>query len=721
MHGARVAVSGEIVARQEERPVRIGADVGGTFTDVVLTDDAGRIWTHKLPSTPPDFEQAALIGIRRTLSLAGVAGGAVGLVSHGTTVATNAVLEGRGARTALITTAGFRDVLELRRIRAPQLYDLFFSKPPALIERRLRFEIGERVTAFGEVLRGVREEELQHIAASLVRERVESVAVCLLHAYAYPEHERQVGAFLRSAFLRRELPHLQVSLSCDILPERREYERTATTAVNAYVRPTMAAYLLAMRRGLDELGIGAPLLIMQSSGGLASEAHTARRPVFMLESGPAAGVLAANLTARRLGVANIVTLDMGGTTAKASLVEGGRVSYSAQYEVGASLSTGSRLVGGGGELIRAPTIDIAEVGAGGGSVAYVDTAGGLRVGPRSAGARPGPACYRRGGSEPTLTDANVVLGYIRPGPLADGDVVVDAELARRSVADHIAGPLGLDLLAAAFGIHQIANATTMRALRQVSTERGRDPREFTLVAFGGAGPIHAAGLASELAIRSVVIPPLPGLFSAMGLLFSGIEHHAVRSCLLSRQELSADALEAVQAELRRDLLHTFAGEGHTEDEVALRYSADVRFRGQTSEINVPVASGSWGPAELAALQEAFADEHERLYGHRSDPDNPVEVVAMRAIGRAGVAEMSDRLRPAAATAGESRDRSAWFGPSAGSIDTPVCRREDLQHGARGPLLIDEYDTTIVVPPGLRARIDDQLNVHIDLEEEARSK
>ena len=721
MHGARVAVSGEIVARQEERPVRIGADVGGTFTDVVLTDGAGRIWTHKLPSTPPDFEQAALQGIRRTLSLAGVAGGAVGLVSHGTTVATNAVLEGRGARTALITTTGFRDVLELRRIRAPQLYDLFFSKPPALIERRLRFEIGERVTAFGEVLRGVREEELQHIAASLVRERVESVAVCLLHAYAYPEHERVVGEFLRSAFLRRELPHLQVSLSCDILPERREYERTATTAVNAYVRPTMAAYLLAMRRGLDELGIGAPLLIMQSSGGLASEAHTARRPVFMLESGPAAGVLAANLTARRLGVANIVTLDMGGTTAKASLVEGGRVSYSAQYEVGASLSTGSRLVGGGGELIRAPTIDIAEVGAGGGSVAYVDTAGGLRVGPRSAGARPGPACYRRGGSEPTLTDANVVLGYIRPGPLADGDVVVDAELARRSVADHIAAPLGLDLLAAAFGIHQIANATTMRALRQVSTERGRDPREFTLVAFGGAGPIHAAGLASELAIRSVVIPPLPGLFSAMGLLFSGIEHHAVRSCLLSRQELSADALEAVQAELRRDLLHTFAEEGHTEDEVALRYSADVRFRGQTSEINVPVASGSWGPAELAALQEAFADEHERLYGHRSDPDNPVEVVAMRAIGRAGVAEMSDRLRPAAATAGESRDRSAWFGPSAGSIDTPVCRREDLKHGARGPLLIDEYDTTIVVPPGLRARIDDQLNVHIDLEEEARQQ
>ncbi len=694
--------------------MRVSADVGGTFTDVVLTDDDGRIWTHKLPSTPPDFERAALAGIQRTISLAGVAGSAVGLVSHGTTVATNAVLEGRGARTALITTAGFRDVLELRRIRAPQLYDLFFEKPPALIERRLRFELGERVTASGEVLSGVREEELERIAAALVRERVESVAVCLLHAYAYPHHERLAGEFLR-----RELPRLPVSLSCDILPERREYERTATTAVNAYVRPTMAAYLLAMRRGLDELGIDAPLLIMQSSGGLASEAHTARRPVFMLESGPAAGVLAANLTAKRLGAANVITLDMGGTTAKASMVEGGRVSYSAQYEVGASLSSGSRLVGGGGELIRAPTIDIAEVGAGGGSVAYVDAAGGLRVGPRSAGARPGPACYRRGGTEPTLTDANVVLGYIRPGPLADGDVMVDADRARRSVADQIADPLGLDLLSAAFGIHQIANATTMRALRQVSTERGRDPREFSLVAFGGAGPIHAAGLASELAISRVVIPPLPGLFSAMGLLFSGIEHHSVRSCLLSRQELSADALDALRSDLRAGLLRTFSEEGHAADQIAIRYSADVRFRGQTSEINVPLASGSWGPADLTALQEAFADEHERLYGHRSDPDNPVEVVALRAIGRAEVADMLDRVRPGAAVSGDSRDRSAWFGPSWGSIDTPVCRREDLRHGARGPLLIDEYDTTIVVPPGLRARVDDDLNVHVELVEEAR--
>ena len=696
------------MAREERQPVRVSADVGGTFTDVVLTDADGRLWTHKLPSTPPDFEQAALAGIQRTLSLAGIDGSAVGVVSHGTTVATNAVLEGRGARTALITTAGFRDVLELRRIRAPQLYDLFFEKPPALIDRSLRFEISERIAATGEVLRGVEEPELARIAEALVKEQVESVAVCLLHSYAYPQHELLVGEFLR-----RELPRLQVSLSCEILPERREYERTATTAVNAYVRPLMAAYLLAMRRGLDDLGIAAPLLIMQSSGGLASEAHTARQPVFMLESGPAAGVLAASLTSKRLGVTNIITLDMGGTTAKASIVESGRVSYTPQYEVGASLSSGSRLVGGGGELIRAPTIDIAEVGAGGGSVAYVDSAGGLRVGPRSAGARPGPACYRRGGTEPTLTDANVVLGYIRPGPLADGDVVIDADAARRSVADHIAGPLGLDLLSAAHGIHGIANATTMRALRQVSTERGRDPREFTLVAFGGAGPMHAAGLAGELAIAHVVIPPSPGLFSAVGLLFSGIEHHAVRSCLLSDRELSGAALDAIRTDLRNGLVATFAAEGHGADEVAIRYSADVRFRGQTSEINVPLAAGVLEDPDVLALQEAFADEHERLYGHRSDPDNPVEVVALRAIGRAEAPEMTDGPQPGETVAGESPDRSAYFGPPWGSVETPVCRREDLRQGARGPLLIDEYDTTIVVPPALRARIDDHLNIHIE--------
>src|SRR5262245_53155512 len=440
-------------------PFRIGADVGGTFTDVILIDARGDIRTHKVPSTPPHFERAVLRAVADLLRAAGAPGAAVAEVAHGTTVATNAILEHQGARTALITTKGFRDVLALRRIRAPQMFNLFFDKPKELVERRLRFELTERVSADGEVLIPPAEAELLALQEKLEAERVESVAVCLLHAYAFPRHETIVGGFLK-----QHLPRVQVSLSSDVLPERKEYERTATTVVNAYVRPVMQHYLTALRSGLRELAVEAPLLIMQSAGGLTPAADAAVRPVFVLESGPAAGVLAAAFTAQRLRLANVISLDVGGTTAKASLIEGGRVAHSPQYEVGASLSAGNRLVGGGGDIVLAPSIDIAEVGAGGGSVAYLDRAGGLHVGPRSAGAVPGPACYGRGGTEPTVTDANVVLGYIRPGRLADGNVSIDADAARRAVHDHIAGPLGLDLLEAAEGIHRIANARTLRAL-----------------------------------------------------------------------------------------------------------------------------------------------------------------------------------------------------------------------------------------------------------------
>ncbi len=685
-------------------PIRIGADVGGTFTDLVLIDQAAKVWTHKIPSTPPDFEQAVLEAAALLLAQSETTGPQVGEVAHGTTVATNAVLEQRGARTALITTRGFRDILELRRIRAPQIYDLFFDKPPALIERELRFELGERVAADGEVLLPLDEGEVHQIVAGLNAAEVEAVAVSFLHAYAFPEHEVQVGKWLE-----QYLPGVQVSLSSQVLPERREYERTATTAVNAYVQPVVQRYLGAMRKGLDRLGVDAPLLIMQSAGGLASEKETARRPVFMLESGPAAGVLAAGFAAQRLGLKNLITLDMGGTTAKASLIEAGQIAYSPQYEVGASLSSSSRLVGGGGELIRAPTIDIAEVGAGGGSIAYLDGAGGLRVGPRSAGAMPGPACYGRGGTEPALTDANAVLGYIRPGDLADGEVSIDLEAAERAVAERIARPLGLDLLSAAEGIHRIANARTMRALRQVSTERGRDPRDFALIAFGGAGPIHAAGLARELHIGQVLVPPLPGLFSALGLLFSGIEHHDVQSCLLSGSALEPQAIDKMHRELAERMLTLFATEGFAAAEVKLSYSADLRFKGQTSDIRVPLSDEPITDQTLQKLQQDFATEHQRLYGHRSDPDNPVEMVALRLVGRSGTTG-GQPLSPAELVNPAPSSRPAYFGSEWQTIDTPICRRRDLATPTDGPLLIDEYDTTIVVPPDMRAWVDAESNL-----------
>ena len=685
--------------------VRVSADVGGTFTDVVLVDGRGSVWTHKVPSTPPDFERAVLEAARHLLERSGTAASEVGEVAHGTTVATNAVLERRGARTALVTTGGFRDVLELRRIRAPQIYDLFWDKPPQLVERGLRLELSERIAADGEVLRPLVEDELRIVRERLLGEEIESVAVCLLHSYAHPGHEQAVGDFLT-----RELPGVPVSLSHQVLPERKEYERTATTVVNAYVRPVMKGYLGALGDGLRGIGCDAPLLIMQSAGGLTPEGDAAERPVFVLESGPAAGVLAAAAAAEAGGIDNVITLDMGGTTAKASMIEGGRVGYSPEYEVGSTLSAGSRLMGGGGELIRAPSLDIAEVGAGGGSIAFLDAAGGLRVGPRSAGAVPGPVCYGRGGAEPTLTDADVALGYIRPGALADGEVRIDPEAAAAVIADRIAAPLGLDLLPAAEGIHRIANARTMRALRSVSTERGRDPRDFALIAFGGAGPVHAAGLARELAIATVIVPPNPGLFSAVGLLCSGVEHHEVRSCLLSGAQLTPEALAGIRGEIDAALEERFRYEGFAEEEVELLCSVDMRFKGQASEIRIELPGAVDGEA-IPRLSADFEEEHERLYGHRSDPDNPIEVIAVRGIGRTGGTGLPGRTEPAGAAA-QGGERVAYFG-SHGSISTPVVARADLDQWADGPLLIDEYDSTIVVPPGARARRDDRGNLLIE--------
>jgi N-methylhydantoinase A len=448
---------------------------------------------------------------------------------------------------------------------------------------------------------------------------------------------------------------------------------------------------------------------MQSAGGLTPAEDAGRLPVYALESGPAAGVLAAAVAGRRAGIGELITLDIGGTTAKASLIVGGRPAYSAEYEVGASLSAGNRLVGGGGELIRAPSIDIAEIGAGGGSVAELDSAGGLRAGPRSAGALPGPACYGRGGERATLTDANVVLGLVRPGPIADGQVNVDRAAAERAIAEQIAGPLGLSLLEAADGIHRIANAHTLRALRAVSVERGYDPRDFTLVAFGGSGPVHAAALARELGCRRVVVPPLPGLFSAIGLLVSGVEHHDVRSCMLLADE-AAPRLAELAAGLRHTMLARFGREGFTAERVALSWSADIRFRGQAYELRI-LLPGEPGAATAAALRDAFVAEHLRLYGH-ADSATPVEVVAVRLVGRTPAPSLE--LAGAEAQAPAAGERQVYFGRRWGLLVTPVAPRAALAAPADGPLLIDEYDSTTVIPPDARARLDEQGQIVMEL-------
>ena len=501
-----------------DNTARLGVDVGGTFTDVILHRANGTAAIRKVLSTPPSYDVAV---VEASAGLAAAV--AVEDVVHGTTVATNAVLERRGALTALVTTEGFRDVLELRRLRIPRMYEPFWRKPEPLVPRRLRFEIGERMAADGAVLKPLDDAEARWLAGSLRAAGVESVAVCLLHSYLYPEHEQRLGAILRD-----ELPGVAVSLSSEILREQREYERTATTVVNAYVRPLMGHYVSAIRTGLDAAAIHAPLTIMQSSGGVMTSDDATSRPVLALESGPAAGVVAALAIAIRLGHENAISFDMGGTTAKASLIEHGAVTRGREYEVGGSLSAGSRLMRGAGELLRIPTIDIAEVGAGGGSIAWRDAAGGLQVGPRSAGADPGPVCYGRGGTQPTVTDANVLLGLIPEGSLAEGEITVSRNLAVAAL-EPLGSELGLPIDELAAGIHAIANARMMRALRSVSSEKGRDPRDFALIAYGGAGPVHATGLADDLGCSTVLVPVLAGLFSALGLLYARPEFHEVRA------------------------------------------------------------------------------------------------------------------------------------------------------------------------------------------------
>jgi N-methylhydantoinase A len=658
---------------------RIGVDVGGTFTDVILQAPDGRVRIRKVLSTPPGYDRAVVDAV------AGLTNGdAVGGVVHGTTVATNAVLERRGALTALVTTAGFRDVLELRRLRIPHMYDPFWRKPDPLVPRRLRFELSERTTADGTELRPVDEAEVRAIAAELRAAGVESVAVCLLHSYRFPEHEQTAGRILRD-----ELAGVTISLSSEILREQREYERSATTVVNAYVRPLMGRYVADIRRGLDGAGVEAPLTIMQSSGGVMTSGDATNRPVLALESGPAAGVVAAVGMARRLGFENAIAFDMGGTTAKASLIEAGAVSRSREYEVGGSLSSGSRLMRGAGELLRIPTIDIAEVGAGGGSIAWLDPAGGLQVGPRSAGAEPGPACYDRGGKDPTVTDANVHLGYIPTGALASGDLSVSAELAERALAT-IAEPLALSLSEAAAGVHAIANARMTRALRSVSSEKGRDPRDFVLIAYGGSGPVHALGLAEELGCRTVLVPALAGLFSSLGLLFARPEFHDVYSCHLDARTVDAAEISRAFDELETRLAPSL------ERPEWIR-SADLRYGGQSWEVEVEF-TGS-----LADVLDRFEDAHERLYGVRGEPGSPIEIRALRVAGLGPSAAVEALgLEDGARAAGGTR--AATFDGE--TVDVPVRTRASIGVTAEaGPLLVDEYDTTVVVRPGWSVRRD----------------
>jgi N-methylhydantoinase A len=683
--------------------LRIGIDIGGTFTDLVAIDVDGQVLTHKVASTPHDYCEGIIEGLREILARAP---GPVADVLHATTVGSNTILEAKGAKTALIATRGFRDILEIRDLRMPVLYDMSWTKPLALVERRLRLEVTEKMRPDGSVALPLDIASVEATIALLRAENVASVAICLLHSYANPAHEQVVARIVRAA-----LPGIGVSVSSEILPEIKEYPRTSTTVINAYVQPMVRAYVSALNARLRALGIEAPLRLMQSNGGLASAEFVAEQPAHIIESGPAAGVVGGAALARRLHETRIITFDMGGTTAKAGLVEAGDVLRSEAIEVGAGVMAGSRLLVGAGYMLKLPAIDLAEVGAGGGSICRLDAGGAPKVGPESAGADPGPVCYGRGGAQPTITDCNLALGYLDPVGLVGGALKLDIEAARASIARSLAAPLRCSVEEAAFGMLRLAAATMMRAIRAVSVERGRDPRQFALLAFGGNGPLFAAGIAAELGITRVIVPPLPGVFSAFGLLVADAEHHASQSLRTRLDEADSGPIETVLASLAAAGADRLGLDGFPAARQSFRRAASARYLGQSSEIEVPLPPG---PVTATSIAEAFGAEHERTYGFRAPPSEPVELIGLSVIAR-GMPEqprLPTRIPPLATTVPASR--RAWFAGD-GWIETPVIDRVALAAGVRvGPLIVQEYDATCLVPKDASASVDDFGNIVMDV-------
>jgi N-methylhydantoinase A len=691
---------------------RVGVDIGGTFTDIVLLGQDGTIHTKKISSSTNDYAAAIVNGLAEVFAETGLTGADIDEIRHGTTVASNAILEGKGAKVGLITTEGFRDVLELRTLRMPRLYDMAWEKPPPLVERYLRRTVKERVKATGAVEIALDPDDARAQVKALVAEGVEAIAVCLINSFANPAHELMIKQVIES-----EAPELIHCISYDVLPEIKEYERTSTTVINGYVMPIVATYLKALRAGLNESGIPAPLLLMQSNGGLTTDSAAAERPINIIESGPAGGVVGGQAIAQTKDLDKIITFDMGGTTAKASMVEDGNVMRAQEYAVGAGIMIGSRLLSGAGYTLKVPAIDLAEVGAGGGSLVQVDSGGALQVGPESAGAVPGPVCYAKGGEIPTVTDANVVLGYLNPKHLVGGALQLDADKARSAFLEQIAQPLGLSVEQAAHGAFRIAASNMIRAIRAVSSERGRDPREFSLFPFGGNGPLFACEMAMALGMKRIVVPPAPGLFSSFGLLYADLEHHYSRTMRRVTKDADPQEIEAAWSELEGQAREQLAADGLSGDKIKVRRSAALHYQGQSFDLVVAAPDGMINQTYLAGLAEAFGAEHERMYGHRAGPEEPVELVSIQVLGiglrdGTGVPERVVSSRPEPAI---GRPRQVYFGQDTGWVETPVVRRSDLHSPVRGPLIVEEYDATCVIVPGAAAVLDAGGNIVITLD------
>ena len=690
---------------------RVGIDIGGTFTDIVFVNSEGRLFTKKVPSSVDNYARAIVEGMAEVFDEASITPKDIRELRHGTTVASNAILELKGARVGLITSAGFRDVLEIRTLRMPRLYDLAWEKPPSLVERYLRQVVDERINANGVIERRPQRSEVEQVVRRLLDEKVEAIAICLINAYANPDNERFVEQIVKEM-----APDLPLCISADVLPEMKEYERTSTTVINAYVLPVVGTYLTALRKGLDGDGISAPIYLMQSNGGLTTSETASKLPMHIIESGPAGGVIGSQAISKASGLENVITFDMGGTTAKTSMIARGQVTRALDMQVGGGIMHGSRLMTGAGYALKVPAIDLAEVGAGGGSILSIDAGGSLRAGPESAGASPGPVCYDAGGENPTITDANIILGYLNPNHLVGGAVKLNKEKAANVFKEKIAEPLGLSLEEAAYGAHLISASNMIRAIKAVSTERGRNPQNYSLFAFGGNGPLFAAGMADAIGIKQVIVPPSPGLFSSFGLLYADVEHHYSRTFRRLLTAADPEELTVAWEGLAKEAIDELNKEGFAGASAVIERSASLHYKGQIYELSVPAPSGNFDAKKLAELSEIFGQEHEIVYGHRAGPEEPVELVNIAVIGR-GIPDSSrvpEKLYADEASRPVDSFRKAYFGKIHGWIETPVLARADLQKKISGPAIVEEYDATCLIPPQAEAHIDSFGNIVINL-------
>ena len=707
---------------------RLGVDIGGTFTDLVVIDDAtGTARVGKVLTTAKDPAHGVEDGIHALLDEAGVRSDAVRAVVHGTTLATNALIERKGAKTALLTTEGFRDALEIRREGRYDMYDLFIDPPPPLVPRHLRREVPERLLADGSILKTLDEAAARRALAELAREGVEALAICLLHAYVNPAHERRL-----SEIAREVSPGLSVSCSSEVVPEIREYERASTTCANVYVAPLMARYLEDLERRLAALGIDGQLYIMQSSGGTALPPLARRLPVRLVESGPAAGALAAAQAARERHEPKLLSFDMGGTTAKACVIDDGVPLVGREFEV----ARADRFKKGSGLPIRVPVIELIEIGAGGGSIARVDRMGLLKVGPDSAGADPGPACYTLGGRHPTVTDADLLLGYLDAEFFLGGRMRLDREAAHRVVGEHVARRLGLDVTGAAWGIHRVVNENMAAAARIHGIERGRDLRQYPLFAFGGAGPVHCWQVAKILKVPRILIPFGAGAMSAYGLLAAPLAFDFVRT---GRQRLDrADwpAINRLFAEMEEEGRALLARAGVAPADIHISRIAEMRHAGQGHEVECAMPLGALSTESLPTITASFENAYRALY-HRLPHGVPIEALNWRltvsgpqpGTGLSGRSEPGRALirppsvhasRTAPTTTGSARAtkgaRQAYFAEVGGFVETPVYDRYALHAGAEfaGPAIVEERESTAVVGPGARCRVDDGFGLVVEI-------